>query len=150
MFIPNWPALRFMTTVPDEWTFILKSAAIKKMLADNEGKKLRLQSEIHDNHLSGLKMKFTIHLHEDVSPELAKKVKKQVRSDYDASELEILGYLGILGQFGRLFDEFVASDGRTHRPSYREVWTHLKMRDRWTDGRIDGRTDPLIEIRGRI
>ena len=42
-------------------------------------------------------------------------VNKQVRSDNDASEVDILGHFGtfedILGQFGRLYDEF-----RAYRP----------------------------------
>ena len=73
---------------------------------------------------------------------------KQVRSDNDASELDIFGHLGTfwatLGQFGRPVNEFGAfrllsysfptifgSSKRmryvpTDRPYYRDAWTHLK------------------------
>ena len=55
-------------------------------------------------------------------------------------------------------------DQRTDRPSYRDARTHLKMIgsgvggielvvdgfSKKGNGRTDGRTDPLIEMRGRI
>ena len=59
---------------------------------------------------------------------------------------DILGQLGsywdILGQFGRLFEEFIAFSST--------IGLFKKTRDRRTDPRTDGQTDPLIEMRGRI
>ena len=80
-------------------------------------------------------------------------LKEQVRSDNDASEVDILGYFGtfwdIMGQFGRLYDEF-----RAFRPFSPTIGSLRKTSYGRTDGRTDGwkdgRTDPLIQMRGRI
>ena len=88
--------------------------------------------------------------------------KKQVHSDNDVSEVDILGHLGtfwdVLGQFGRLFDEF--GPIRLFSLSFPSIFIHYRLiyKKRVTDGRTDGRTDgqtdrrtdPLIEKRGRI
>ena len=65
----------------------------------------------------------------------------------------------VCGIFGKR-----VTDGRTDRPSYRDARTHLKMIGggvggielvidgflKKGNGPTDGRTDPLIEMRGRI
>ena len=55
--------------------------------------------------------------------------KKQVRSDNDASEVGILGHFGtfwdILGQLGRLFDEFGAF--RLFYQSFPTIFSHNRL-----------------------
>ena len=54
---------------------------------------------------------------------------KQVRSDNDASEVGILRHFGtfwdILGQFGRLFDEFEAF--RLFSQSFPTIFSHNRL-----------------------
>ena len=75
---------------------------------------------------------------------------KQVHSDNDASEVDILGHFGtfldILGQFVRLYDDIGAF--RLFSQSFMTIFTHNRLiekkafqTDRRTDGWTDGRTD---------
>ena len=68
--------------------------------------------------------------------------RKRVHSDIDASELDILG------QFGRLLDKFGAFRllSTPMRPFSPIIGSLKKTRD----GRMDGQTDSIIEMRGRI
>ena len=69
---------------------------------------------------------------------------KQVHSDNVASKVDILG------QFGRHFDEFgpfgLFPPPSHFRPFSSIIGSFKKKRDE----PMDGRTDPLIEMRGRI
>ena len=79
-------------------------------------------------------------------------LKKQVRSDNDASEVDISGHLGHLGTFWDNSENFLKSlEHLDCFPSHFRPFSFIisslkKMRD----GRTDGRMDPLIEMRGRI
>ena len=74
--------------------------------------------------------------------------EEQVRSEHDASELNILGHLGTIrtffGQFGRLFYEFGALLRVWSTVSYSlsTIFTHYRLitkcvMDEWIDGPTD-------------
>ena len=84
---------------------------------------------------------------------------KQVHLDNDASEVDILGHFGtfwdISGQFGTIWKTLMSLEHLDFSQSFPTMFTHnrlteKKMRSGRTHGPTDGRTDPPIEMRGRI
>ena len=64
-------------------------------------------------------------------------IKKQVRSDNDASEVGILGHFGTFWDHSEDFEEF-------------GPFRLFSQEKRVTDPQTDGPTDPRVEMRGRI
>ena len=64
-----------------------------------------------------------------------------------------LTFWDILGQFGRLFDEFGAFSlfSQLFPTIFTNYWLiEKRVMDRQMDGQTDGQIDPFIEMRGRI
>ena len=78
-------------------------------------------------------------------------VNKQVRSDNDASEVGILGHFwDILGHFGTIRKNSSLDHLDCFPSHFRPFSSIISSFQKTRDGPKDRRTDPLIEMRGRI